>query len=295
MKKPLVALCAVAVICGLLAVSFLLKVPSAPSNEPEPTLLNTAKPSDPAIDQAVKKAITYLQHTDNPVGLLMLNVIYRQFGIAEFNGSLERFDQLLAAKPEPMTRLFRRIADYNNSIVQPEDFNSVTDQLDRLTIPALYADRMPLPSDYIYRLSNAMESGLLYARQSTKNSGCYLLTHALLATIWLQNNHYNLELPEDFLSSLYQANAALISDGSQVNDIQLEAAAFLYEAGQGNLVNPIFVQNILGAQFSDGGWAVSQEAPSNTDWHPSALALLILLHVQNPYTSLPPMIASTPS
>jgi hypothetical protein len=210
------------------------------------------------LQQAVKNAITYLKQTQNPIGLLMLNVIYRQFGITEFTDSLQRYDQLLAANPDPMSRIFRRIADYNNSAVQPDDFNSVTDQLDRITVPALYSDRRTLPDDYLSQLIEAMDSGILYAQQSTKNSGCYLLTHALLATIWLQNNNCNLQLPEDFTSTLYQANAALIGDGSQVNDIQLEAAAFLYEAGQGNLVNPTFVQNVIAAQFTDGGWSATR-------------------------------------
>jgi hypothetical protein len=296
MKKSLIALCVVIVICSLLTVSLLLKLPSAPSDgKPQPTPISTVQPTNQALQQAVNHGITYLRQTQEPIGLLMLNVIYRQFGIAEFNDSLQRYDQLLSSNPDPLSRIFRRIADYNTSDVQPEDFNSVTDQLDRLTVPALYSDRISLPDDYLSQLTDAMESGYLYAKQDTKNSGCYLLTHTLLATIWLQNNHCSLQLPEDFLSTLYQENAALIGDGSQVNDIQLEAAAFLYQAGQGNIVNPAFVQNVIAAQFTDGGWSATQDTPYNTDWHPSVLALMILLHVEYPAASYPPMIAPAPS
>jgi hypothetical protein len=208
---------------------------------------------------------------------------------------LQRYDQLLASNPDPLSRIFRRIADYDTSAVQPEDFNSVTDQLDRLTVPALYSDRISLPEDYLSQLTEAMDSGFLYAKQDTKNSGCYLLTHTLLATIWLQNNHCSLQLPENFTSTLYQENAALIGDGSQVNDIQLEAAALLYQAGQGNLVNPAFVQNVIAAQFTDGGWSATQDAPYNTEWHPSVFALMILLYVEYPAASYPPMLAPAPS
>jgi len=252
------------------------------------------QPTDPALQQAVKNAIAYLKQTQDAMGLLMINVLYRQFSIAEFNDSLQRYDQILASNPEPINRIFRRIADYDTSAVQPDDFNSVTDQLDRITVPALYSDRMALPDDYLSQLTDAMESGVFYAQNSI-NSGSYLLTHALLATIWLQNNHCSLQLPEDFTSTLYQYNAALIGDGSQVNDIQLEAAAFLYQAGQGNLVNPDFVQNVIAAQFTDGGWSVTQDTPGNTNWHPSVLALMILLHVEYPAASYPPMIAPAPS
>ena len=311
MKKSLIVLCVVIVICSLLAVSLLLKLPSAPSDgepqtsaqptpqttaqtTPQPTSISTVQPTDPALQQAVKNAITYLKQTQDAMGFLMLNVIYRQFGIAEFNDSLQRYDQVLASNPEPINRIFRRIADYNTSAVQPDDFNSVTDQLDRITVPALYSDRMALPDDYLSQLTDAMESGFFYAEHSV-NSGKYLLTHALLATIWMQNNHCSLQLPEDFTSTLYQWNAALIGDGSQVDDIELEAAAFLYQAGQGNLVNPDFVQNVIAAQFTDGGWSATQDTPGNTNWHPSVLALMLLLYVEYPAASYPPMIAPAPS
>jgi hypothetical protein len=314
MKKPLVVACCVILICSFFTISLLL-TPSAPfdgylqtslqptpqtsaQKTPQPTPINIAQSTDPAIQQAIKNAITYLKQTQDPTGLLMLNVIYRQFSIAEFNNSLQRYDQLLASNPDPLLRIFRRIADYNNSLVGPEDFNSVTDQLDRLTVPALYSDRIDLPGDYLTRLTEAMDTGILYSDHSL-NSGSYLLTHVLLASIWLQNNRCSIQLPKDFTSTLYQENAKLISDGSQVNDIELEAAAFLYQAGQGKLVNPvfkqIFVQNIIAAQFTDGGWSASQDTPANTSWHPSVLALMILLFVEYPTQSYQPMISPAPS
>ena len=314
MKKPLVVAGCVIVVCSLLTISMLL-TPSAPSDSelqtsiqptpqtttqktPQPTPINTGQSKDPGLQQALKNAINYLKQTQDPTGLLMLNVIYRQFGIVEFNDSLQRYDQLLASNPDPLARIFRRIADFNNSAVQPQDFDSVTDQLDRLTVPALYSDRRELPDDYLSQLTNAMDTGFVYAKNNV-NSGKYLLTHVLLATIWLQNNNCSLQLSKDFTSTLYEENAALIGDGSQVNDIELEAAAFLYQVGQGNFVNPVFMQifvkNIIAAQFTDGGWSVSQDAPSNTSWHPSVLALMILLYVEYPAASYPSMIAPEPS
>ena len=299
MKRPLIVLFVVIVICSLLTVALLLKLPSAPADEPAlPTPTSTVGPTNQALQQAVEKGIAYLRNIKHPLGLLMLNIMYRQFGIAEFSDSLQRYDQLLASNPDPLSRIWRRIADYNNSIVQPEDFNSVADQLDLLTIPALYSDRISLPDNYMSQLTEAMETGFIYASQSTDgniNSGCYLLTHVLLATIWLQNNNCSLQLTDDFTSTLYQMNAALIGDGSQVNDIQLEAAAFLYQAGQGNLVNAAFVQNVIESQFTDGGWSATQDTPYKTDWHPSVLALMMLLYVEYPAEAYPPMIAPASS
>ena len=193
MKKPLIVLCVVIVICSLLTVSLLLKFISAPSDD---ELQTSLQPNDEALQQAISHGIAYLRQTKEPMGLLMLNVMYRQFGIAEFNDSLQRFDQQFAANPDPISRIFRRIADYNNT-AQPNDFLSVTDQLDRLTVPALYCDRITLPDDYLSQLTNS------------HNGGSNLLTHVLLATIWLQNNHCSLQLPEDFKSNLYQDNCPI--------------------------------------------------------------------------------------
>src|SRR5512137_798086 len=161
MKKPLLVLCAVIVICSLLTVSLLLKLTSLPSNDEPQTPL---QPTDKALQKAISRGIAYLRQTKEPMGLLMLNVMYRQFGIAEFNDSLQRFDQQFAANPDPIARIFRRIADYNN-VAQPEDFLSVTDELDRLTVPALYCDRITLPDNYLSQLTDSV------------NGGSNLLTH----------------------------------------------------------------------------------------------------------------------
>jgi hypothetical protein len=306
MKKSLIVLFVVIATCILLAALILLKLPSAPIDTPgQPTPTPTSTPTSTTqpvsqeLQQAINNAITYLNQTEHPIGLMMLNVIYRQFGIQEFKDTLQRYDQLYASSNDPLIPIWRRIADYDTSAVKPEDFDAVTDPLNRLTIPALFSDRRSLPDDYVDRLTNAVATGFDAVSRSTDaaniNDGAYLLTHVLLATIWLQNNNCSLQLPEGFISDLYEMNAALIGDGSQVDDIQLEAAAFLYEAGQGNLVNPNFLQNVIDAQFTDGGWFADQEAPHNTDWHPSVLALMMLLHVAHPATSHPPMLAPPPN
>ena len=316
MKKWLIVLCAVIVTCSLVTALLLLKLPSAtpdvpelptptptPTSAPTPTPTatptGTAQPTSQELQQAINQAITFLNQTEHPIGLMMLNVIYRQFGIAEFEDSLQRYDQLYAYSNDPLIPIWRRIADYDTSAVQPEDFNAVTNPLDRLTIPALFSDRRSLPDDYVSEFTDAVDYGYYSASQPTNDGsiddGAYLLTHALLAIIWLQDNYCSIQLPDGFISDLYQMNAALIGDGSRVDDIQLEAAAFLYEAGQGSLINSAFVQNVIAAQFTDGGWFADQNAPYNTDWHPSVLALMILLHVAYPAASYPPMIASAPS
>jgi hypothetical protein len=272
---------------------------SAPTPTPTATPTGTAQPTSQELQQAINQAITFLNQTEHPIGLMMLNVIYRQFGIAEFEDSLQRYDQLYSSSNDPLIPIWRRIADYDTSAVQPEDFDAVTNPLDRLTIPALFSDRRSLPDNYVSEFTGAVDYGYYSASQPTNDGsiddGAYLLTHALLAIIWLQDNYCSIQLPDGFISDLYQMNAALIGDGSRVDDIQLEAAAFLYEAGQGNIVCPDFAENVIATQNPDGGWSLSSGTPSFSNWHPTVLALITLLYVAHPATSYTPMLASAPN
>jgi len=316
MKKSLVVVFCVIVLCSLLAVPLLLKPPSAiyqdeqqtapqitpqpktipegtpesiPQNTPQttpPTPTSSPQPTNQTtndkLEAAVNKAIKYLAQTQEPYALLMLNVLYRRFGIPEFNDSLQRYDQILTSHSQPLLQLFRRIADHNNTVAET-DFNAVVKVEDSITVPALYSDQRTLPDNYPYVLINA------------KNSGDYMMTHALLATIWLKENNCNISLPDNFKETLYHDTAALTDRNLPVTDLALEAAAFLYMAGQGTLVNPDFVQNVIETQNQDGGWSISSDTPSGSGWHPTVLALMFLLHIQNPATSYPPMLAPATS
>ncbi len=212
----------------------------------------------------------------------MLDVLYRQFGITNFADSSQRYDQVLAANPEnaPLLRIFRRIAN-NTNTVQPEDFYAVTADVDKLTVPALYSDRGSLPDGYMSELTAA-----------TSNGG-YMVTHALLATIWLLDNHC--DPGYDFRESVYHANAGLIDGDTVVTDLELEAAAFLYMGGQGTLVEANFVQSAITAQNYDGGWSYSSGTSESSNWHASVLGLVLLLYVEFPAVYRSPMLASGPS
>jgi hypothetical protein len=253
-----------------------------PYQPPSPP--NTQRPANRTLREAVGNATNYLAKTNEPYALLMLDVIHRRFGIVEFNDSLQDFDNHLATNPPdaPILRVFRRMSDYANPVLQPTDFYAVHFELDKVTVPALYADRYALPLDYSTTLSSAV------------GSGGYLLTHALLATIWLEDNHYNLSLSEEFKDTLYRANAALVNGDSVVTDVELEAAAFLHLAGQGALVNDAFVQHVIAAQNYDGGWSASSDSADSSFWHTSVLGLMLLLHVEYPASSYPPMLPPAP-
>ncbi len=235
------------------------------------------------LEQPIKKAIDYLALTDEPHALLWLDVIYRRFGIQEFADSSQHYDEILNQLPvdQLQLRAFRRIIDYNNSI-QKRDLDMFVG-IDSIVVPALYCDRFGLPTDYFALL----EENVSY--------GEYELTHVLLAVVWIKENGYNFSLSNDFLVDLYSANAALIDDNYVVEDLELEAAVFLYLAGQGNLVDPLFIERVTVAQNEDGGWSISGNSKDNSDWHPTILGLLLLLHANSQLESYPTILSQPTS
>ena len=265
------------VLCSLLAVPLLLHPEPAPEPTPAPT------PSPIALQPAIANAIAFFEESDEPndaYALLLLDVVHRRFEIAEFADALQRYDQIMAVLPDqaPLMRLFRRIADHDNQL-QIWDLQEVTEDIDLVTLPALYCDQLELPNNYPSTLDRATRIGN------------YLLTHALLACIWIQENGCEMPLSDEAVENIYHANAALINDDQVVADVELEAATFLYLAGQGALVDHAFVERVIAVQNDDGGWLRSSDTPGDSHWHATALALLLLLHVEYPSDSYPPMLA----
>jgi hypothetical protein len=252
-----------------------------PQNTPQPTQLPNLTPSNRTLQQAIGNATVFLDESVEPYAMLMLNVIYRRFGIVEFSDSLQIYDQALASSSgtnASLLRVFRRIASYDNTL-QAGDRMAVTADTDKVTVPALYCDQFGLDESY-----------LTTTLTKAANGNDYILTHALLATIWLQENNYQLPLSMVFIDKIYQDTADLIGNDSVVTDLELEAAAFLYLAGRGSMVSSAFIEKVIDAQNVDGGWC-DPDFSWDSNWHSSVLGLLLLLHVQNPAGTYPPMLA----
>lgn len=241
-------------------------------------LVYTLNPPTP-----LQRAINFFEGSREPYALLWLNVMHRQFGIEEFADALQRYDQEITKRTDeaPILRVFRRIADHNNQL-QDGDLQSVVIEVDRITVPALYCDRMGLTDNY-----PAMLQGAAF-------QGGYMLTHALLACVWLKENGCGVPLSPAFTNDMYHATATLIGNDAVVTDLELEATAFLYLAGQSALVDDAFIDRAIEVQNSDGGWSLSSDTQGNSDWHPSILGLFLLLHREYPADSYPPMLAPAP-
>jgi hypothetical protein len=227
-----------------------------------------------ALQAKIARAVGFLQTTREPHALLFMNIIYRRFGIDEFAGALARYDELLADHPDaPKLRVLRRIADADNPL-EPDDWDHVTFPKDRVLVTALYCDRLGLPDSFAEVLGRAADQG------------GYALTHALLAWIFVQDNGCELELPDGFVERMYASVAAIIdTDPSTINDLKLEAGAFLCLARQSGRVDLPFVWRVIAIQNDDGGWGKPDQGagdPDGSSWHSTILALIILLHVEFP-------------
>jgi hypothetical protein len=225
------------------------------------------------VNAVVTNAIAFLQKAREPHALLFMGLIHRRFGVTEFADAPKRYDEVIPEHPDraPVLRVFRRMFDANNPIV-PEDFERVTIQTDRLLVSALYCDRLGLPESFAEALDRAV------------SQGGYAATHALLAWTWIQENRYPLNVSDDFVEKLYATVAGIISeDPTSVNDIKLEAGAFLCLARQVHRIDLHFVQRVIAFRNADGGWGRPVEGAGNPDessWHSTILALMIILHVR---------------
>ena len=268
-KKSLLMVCVI-IACCVVAVPLVIQ----PALQPH----SNSELSD--VHRAITKAINYLKDTDKPDALLMLNAIYRRFGIQEFANAAQRYDQIMADNPYsgPTLRVFRRIAVHDD-IRQTNDMTEVAAyQLDSITAPALYCDVDGIPTNYNQTLLNDI------------SDGGYYVTHVLLACIWIKENGCNV-LGSAQVESVYQSTASLIDNDPVVTDLELEAAAFLYVAGQGSRVNQNFVDEVLATQNSDGGWSETSGSGIVSYYHATVLGLLLLLHIEYPASSYPPMLA----
>jgi len=219
----------------------------------------------------VTKAVEYLARSTEPHALLWLAAMHRQFGVEQFADALQRFDALLTGQTGdlPRLRILRRMADPENPL-RSDDFQTVTHPSDLILCYALYCDTQELPEVYPKALYRAAQAG------------GYYLTHVLLAWVWIRERGVELSLDEEFIEDVFRSNAAIVNtDPTIVSDLRLEAAAYLYLAGQGALIDDAFIDRVLATQNDDGGWGASRGGEDRSDWHSTILGLLLLLHVQS--------------
>jgi hypothetical protein len=235
------------------------------------------------LHDAIEAGVQFFAATREPYAFVMLDVMHRRFGIAAFSGMRARYDAVLESEKAEtqraaLLRLFRRIVDHENAPA-PEDEAAVSAAVDRLTVPALYCDRTPLPGSYADALAQA------------NADGAYMRTHALLALLWLRDNGCASPAPADYEAQLRAAVSELIAVDGQASDLELEAAGFLHLYGAHVQVPAAFVAEVVELQQPDGGWLREVGEVTGSSWHASVNGLFVLLHAYCGARDYPPMLA----
>ena len=65
-------------------------------------------------------------------------------------------------------------------------------------------------------------------------------------------------------------------------DLELEAAAIVTHLGHAELLPARFPAEVIAAQQAGGGWAADGGSKYPADWHPTFLALWLLLETERP-------------
>jgi len=236
-------------------------------------------PSREALQAAAARAAALLasDRWNDPFAFILSDALYRRFAVGTLSASSRRFAEFRTAHPEvAWIDVFRRLIDPEQK-ARPEWLDSAAGGvrgLDRLTVLALYCDQAPPPADY----TALLEKG--------RAEGGYALTHAALALIWLRENGCRV-VEADFEKRVIRETAALVRADAAVSDLELEAAAMVARLGEARLLPHRFLEEVIAAQHEDGGWAEDSGKAGPADWHPTLLALWLLLEIEQPGGTIP--------
>jgi hypothetical protein len=184
-----------------------------------------------------------------------------------------------AAATQGLTRPFYRLLDPN---VRPTDAEllAVPGLTGAVTAQALHCDWLPLAPAFWSALDRLAADG------------GYGLTHAMLASVWIEENACKadparlVQLRADGSRRLVE----LLDRGRGPTDLQVEALAMLFYAGQRASVQPRHVDALLALRRADGGWALDGDRSASHP-HTTALALWVLLEARHPQR---PRVAMVP-
>lgn len=155
--------------------------------------------------------------------------------------------------------------------VGKEKIAALESTIDRISASALHCDRLGLPPDWEEIL------------RAASRVGGYALTHAALAMRWTLENGCRTEseladLRRDQITLLEQLagqREATIAELDAGQDIWIESLAMLSLLGAGDRVRSEWLDALMAAQRSDGGWARGSRE-DRSDPHPTALSLWVL-------------------
>lgn len=217
-----------------------------------------------------------------PYVALLMDHLRRRFG-TEVPPGLDQAARSAAAggENEAQMRVYLRLVDPGVVITQA-DLDGLTDEVDRITGPALACDQVALPEGYLELLQRAVDLGG-YAR-----------THAVLALQWLReqgciDEAEAAERSNQWAGPLVETIEAERAAGNGAGDLAIEAMVMLAYAGHADRIQDVWVADVLGAQYHDGSWPHTRAGGDGSP-HTTVLAVWLLSALAAPNAPPAPWI-----
>ena len=244
-------------------------------------------------ERAIGRALGYFEHSVSEADASwagLFGYMHRRFGLVATDAGGKPLHATATTDPNDLdeSRIYRRLDD-PQAAVSVLDIEAMPSMIDRMTAAALHCDRIPLPSNWLAVLSRATEVG------------GYALTHAALAGQWTIENGCRdwsaltgLQRTQiDALVALAGSPDRLIAEFDTPIDLRLESMAMLGYLGAAGRIPHQWIEEVRASQRSDGGWPL-HPALDQSDPHPTALALWVLLERRIPATERIRWIAAPP-
>lgn len=226
-----------------------------------------------------------------PYVSLLMDQLRRRFG-TEVPPEFEAAARAAAAGGEgaAQMRVYLRLLDPRVVITQA-DLDNLTDEVDRITGPALACDQVALPDGYLGLLQRAVELG------------GYERTHAVLALQWIREHgcideDAAAELSGRWTGELVETVESERVAGNGAGDLSIEAMAMLAYSGHIDRIEEGWVDDVLAAQNPDGSWPHGSTTMAASP-HTTVLAVWLLLELADaeaaPIPWIPPSDGRSPS
>jgi hypothetical protein len=242
------------------------------------------------VDNAISRAIAWLSESLSDDwradAAALLGFLDRKFtvpGLSELaETARHQFDPCAAEGQGFPTTYFRLIEP--GKFPKPEEIHAIPGLTGRVVAQALHCDWLPLDAEFWPALENMARHG------------GYGLTHAMLASRWIEENGCTVTTERDkALEDNWTGQLSHLMDGKDIpTDLRAEGLAMIFYAGKGPLIGARSIEPLLGAQEPDGGWALNSDHPKSHA-HATALALWVLLEFRYPNAPHVPMIVHSSS
>lgn len=246
----------------------------------------SSRPLDTALDAAIDGAVGWLERAMEDAwaadAAALIAYLARVFDEPRLRAlaqsALARADAAVAAR-QGLTRPFYRLID-PGARASADEVRGVVGLTGSVTAQALHCDRLPLAPDFWPAL------------QRLASGGGYASTHAVLASVWLQENGCEVDARRLAVSrdEAVRNLVELLDGATAPTDLRAEALAMLNYAGQPALAGARHVAALLDVQRDDGGWALAVDRDASHP-HTTALALWVLLEARHPQRTRAPMIS----